>query len=278
MKVITTLGDMAEYILKLTHPMGLVPTMGSLHQGHLELINRSCSENVSTIVSIFVNPLQFLPNEDFDKYPRDLDRDLEILKKSNVDAVFIPTVTEFYPYGFSTYIDVEKFSKKLEGKSRPGHFRGVATVVCKLLILCRPDYAYFGQKDAQQVLLIRQMNRDLNLGVSIVTVPTVRDVDGVAFSSRNKYLSNSERKAARVLYQSLLAVQEVKSSSVDDLKNAIFKSLTKEPLIKIDYVSISDPDTLEEISVVNKKCLVSIAVYVGKIRLIDNFLLDNTWR
>jgi len=278
MKVITTLGDMAEYILKLTHPMGLVPTMGSLHQGHLELINRSCSENVSTIVSIFVNPLQFLPNEDFDKYPRDLDRDLEILKKANVDTVFIPTVTEFYPSDFSTYVDVEKFSKKLEGKSRPGHFRGVATVVCKLLILCRPDYAYFGQKDAQQVLLIRQMNRDLNLGVSIVTVPTVRDVDGVAFSSRNKYLSNSERKAARVLYQSLLAVQEVKSSSVDDLKNAIFKSLTKEPLIKIDYVSISDPDTLEEISVVNKKCLVSIAVYVGKIRLIDNFLLDNMWR
>jgi len=278
MKVITTLGDMAEYILKLTHPMGLVPTMGSLHQGHLELINRSCSENVSTIVSIFVNPLQFLPNEDFDNYPRDLNRDLEILKKANVDTVFIPTVTEFYPSDFSTYVDVEKFSKKLEGKSRPGHFRGVATVVCKLLILCRPDYAYFGQKDAQQVLLIRQMNRDLNLGVSIVTVPTVRDVDGVAFSSRNKYLSNSERKAARVLYQSLLAVQEVKSSSVDDLKNAIFKSLTKEPLIKIDYVSISDPDTLEEISVVNKKCLVSIAVYVGKIRLIDNFLLDNMWR
>ena len=278
MKVITTFGDMAEYILKLTCPMGLVPTMGALHSGHQELINRSCSENVSTIVSIFVNPLQFLPNEDFDKYPRDLDRDLEILKKANVDTVFIPTVTEFYPSDFSTYVDVEKFSKKLEGKSRPGHFRGVATVVCKLLILCRPDYAYFGQKDAQQVLLIRQMNRDLNLGVSIVTVPTVRDVDGVAFSSRNKYLSNSERKAARVLYQSLLAVQEVKSSSVDDLKNAIFKSLTKEPLIKIDYVSISDPDTLEEISVVNKKCLVSIAVYVGKIRLIDNFLLDNMWR
>ena len=278
MKVITTFGDMAEYILKLTCPMGLVPTMGALHSGHQELINRSCSENISTIVSIFVNPLQFLPNEDFDKYPRDLDRDLEILKKANVDTVFIPTVTEFYPSDFSTYVDVEKFSKKLEGKSRPGHFRGVATVVCKLLILCRPDYAYFGQKDAQQVLLIRQMNRDLNLGVSIVTVPTVRDVDGVAFSSRNKYLSNSERKAARVLYQSLLAVQEVKSSSVDDLKNAIFKSLTKEPLIKIDYVSISDPDTLEEISVVNKKCLVSIAVYVGKIRLIDNFLLDNMWR
>ena len=278
MKVITTLGDMAEYILKLTQPMGLVPTMGSLHQGHLELINRSCSENVSTIVSIFVNPLQFLPNEDFDKYPRDLDRDLEILKKANVDTVFIPTVTEFYPSDFSTYIDVEKFSKKLEGKSRPGHFRGVATVVGKLLILCRPDYAYFGQKDAQQVLLIRQMNRDLNLGGSIVTIPTVRDVDGVAFSSRNKYLSSNERKAARTLYRSLENLQDLKGGTSEDLKNAISLALAKEPLIQIDYINISDPDTLEEINLIEKKCLVSIAAYVGKIRLIDNFVLDNMWR
>ena len=276
MKVITTLGDMAEYILKLTQPMGLVPTMGSLHQGHLELINRSCSENVSTIVSIFVNPLQFLPNEDFDKYPRDLDRDLEILKKANVDTVFIPTVTEFYPSDFSTYIDVEKFSKKLEGKSRPGHFRGVATVVGKLLILCRPDYAYFGQKDAQQVLLIRQMNRDLNLGGSIVTIPTVRDVDGVAFSSRNKYLSSNERKAARTLYRSLENLQDLKGGTSEDLKNAISLALAKEPLIQIDYINISDPDTLEEINLIEKKCLVSIAAYVGKIRLIDNLVLDNT--
>ena len=278
MKVITTLGEMIEYISELSRPIGLVPTMGALHQGHQGLINRSCFENISTIVSIFVNPLQFLPNEDFDKYPRGLDKDLEILNQAKVDAVFIPTVDEFYPSDFSTYIDVEKFSNKLEGKSRPGHFRGVATVVCKLLVLCRPDYAYFGQKDAQQVLLIRQMNRDLNLGVSIVTVPTVRDVDGVAFSSRNKYLSSSERKAARVLYQSLLDVQEIKSRSADDFKNAIFRVLKKEPLIHIDYINISDPDTLEDIRVVNNKCLVSIAVYIGKVRLIDNLLLDNLRR
>ena len=276
MEVITSVKDMRESISKLPRSIGLVPTMGDLHQGHQELINCSSTDNVSTIVSIFVNPLQFLPNEDFEEYPRDIDRDLEILKDLNVDLVFIPTIDEFYPPGFSTYIDVEKFSDKLEGKSRPGHFRGVATVVCKLLVLCRPDYAYFGQKDAQQVLLIRQMNRDLNLGGSSVTIPTVRDVDGVAFSSRNKYLSSNERKAARTLYQSLENLQGLKSSTPEELKNAISSALAKEPLIQIDYVNISDPDTLEELNLIENKCLISIAAYVGKVRLIDNLVLDNT--
>ena len=210
MEVITSVKDMWESISKLPRSIGLVPTMGDLHQGHQELINCSSTDNVSTIVSIFVNPLQFLPNEDFEEYPRDPEADIELLDSEGVDFVFMPSVEEIYPDGFDTTINVGAVAAPLEGKYRPGHFQGVATVVCKLFCICRPDRAYFGQKDIQQCAVVNRLNVDLNLGIEVVVVPTVRDDDGLAISSRNVYLASSEREAALFISRSLFHVLQMR--------------------------------------------------------------------
>ena len=278
MEVITSVKDMRESISKLPRSIGLVPTMGDLHQGHQELINCSSTDNVSTIVSIFVNPLQFLPNEDFEEYPRDIDRDLEILKDLNVDLVFIPTIDEFYPPGFSTYIDVGHMAEQLEGLHRPNHFKGVATVVCKLLNICKPDHAYFGQKDAQQSLIIRKFCEDLNLGTQIIIGPTIRDHDGLALSSRNIYLTPSERESALLINKSL---EEAKimwmSGGRDSTKicGLVEQILSSRANIEIDYVALVNPDTFLHSKVAHQGYLLAIAVRIGSTRLIDNLMLNH---
>ena len=256
--------------------IGFVPTMGFLHEGHLSLIRRSVQDNDVAVVSIFVNPTQFGPNEDFASYPRDLERDLTLLENEKVDCVFTPDIEEMYPRDFSTYVCEERLSQHLCGASRPGHFRGVCTVVTKLFNIIRPDRAYFGQKDAQQAIVIKKMVADLNMNLEIIVVPTVRESDGLAMSSRNTYLNLKERQAATVLFKALsLARQSWQDGERDGdkIRQQMTSLIQKEPLAKIDYVSIADPDTLEELKEIDRPALASLAVRIGKARLIDNITL-----
>lgn len=262
---------------QLAEPVGLVPTMGYLHEGHLALVRRARTENSSVVVSIFVNPAQFGPQEDFEKYPRDHVLDLAILEKEKTDIVFMPSVAEMYPPQFNSWVEVGKVTERLEGASRPGHFRGVTTVVAKLFNIVEPTRAYFGQKDAQQAIVIKKMVADLNMNLEIVTVPTVREPDGLAMSSRNIYLNPQERQTALVLYQALSLAQQLWSQGEKDaeqIRQQMLALIKKQPLATIDYVSIADTETLDELDTVKPPALVSLAVRIGKTRLIDNIVLE----
>ncbi|MDK2926077.1 MAG: pantoate--beta-alanine ligase [Bacillota bacterium] len=254
--------------------IGLVPTMGYLHEGHLSLIRRARADCDFVVVSIFVNPLQFGPNEDYNVYPRDLKRDSALAAEAGADVIFHPTPEEMYPEGFQTHVEVEKLSQGLCGAFRPGHFRGVATVVTKLFNIVSPDKAYFGEKDAQQLAVIRRMVRDLNLDIEIVPMPIVRESDGLALSSRNTYLSPEERRAATVVYRSLLCGRDLIAAGERDgqrVRDAVRDTLESEPLVsRIDYVAVVDPDTLEEKTTLSGSVMLAVAAYIGKVRLIDN--------
>lgn len=259
--------------------VGLVPTMGYLHEGHKSLMDAAKKQNDRVVVSIFVNPMQFAPNEDFESYPRDLEKDAALCETAGVDLIFHPQAEEMYAQGFCSYVDMNGLTTELCGKSRPIHFRGVQTVVLKLFHIVTPDRAYFGQKDAQQLAVIRRMVKDLNVGTEIIGCPIVREPDGLAKSSRNTYLSESERQAALVLSRSLKvgrALVEAGETAASVVKDAITKEIEKEPLAKIDYVDIVDFDTITEIDKIDTKngsVLAAIAVYIGRTRLIDNFII-----
>lgn len=261
--------------------IGLVPTMGYLHEGHLELVRQAKAENEIVVVSIFVNPLQFGPKEDLSRYPRDMERDLALLEKEGVTLVFNPTPEEMYPTGFDSAVEVGGVTAGLEGAARPGHFRGVATVVTKLFHVVGPDKAYFGQKDAQQVAVMKKMVRDLNFPLEIMVCPTVREADGLAMSSRNVYLSPEDRQAAPVLYRALQAAQKLwreqpAERNGETLRQAMAEVMADVPQAKPDYLSAADPDTLQEYEgpiPAGKGVLLSMAVRFGTTRLIDNFLL-----
>jgi len=260
----------------LKKPLGLVPTMGYLHEGHLSLVRQAKMECASVVVSIFVNPAQFGPSEDLENYPRDLEMDLGLLEKEGADLVWIPTEEVMYPPGFQTWVTVEGLTQKLEGLKRPRHFRGVTTVVSKLFNVVQPDKAYFGQKDAQQSIVIRRMVQDLNLPVEIVVCPTVRESDGLAMSSRNSYLNPQERKSATVLYRSLMKAQEAFEAGerdADEIRKVVSATLAEEPLAQTQYVSVADPETLNELDGSIIKALISMAVFVGGTRLIDNVVV-----
>ncbi len=257
--------------------VGFVPTMGALHEGHLALVRRAKQECAPVIVSIFLNPKQFGQKEDLAKYPRPFESDVDKLNSVSADALFAPEPTDVYPPGFSTYVYVEGLSDRLEGRTRPGHFRGVTTVVLKLLEIVRPQFAYFGRKDAQQVRLIQQMSRDLNLDTEIVVCPIVREGDGLALSSRNAYLSAEERRAATVLYRALDAARREMTTGARDplrLQNLMRKVLEAEPLANVDYAEVVDALTFEPVARIRSHCYVLLAVRIGKTRLIDNLLVE----
>jgi pantoate--beta-alanine ligase len=259
------------------HVIGFVPTMGALHAGHLVLVNRAKQECSQVVASIFVNPKQFGPAEDFAKYPRTLEADAKKLADANVDSLFVPEAAEIYPPGFATYVHVEGLSERLEGRTRPGHFRGVTTVVLKLLEIVQPHYAYFGRKDAQQVKLIQRMVQDLNLNTEIVVCPIVREPDGLALSSRNAYLNAEERRAATVLHRALEQAREEIAAGVRDalqLQSALLRVLESEPSARLDYAEIVDAETFEPVTRVRRSCFVLLAAYIGKTRLIDNLLVE----
>jgi len=276
MKVVETIVDMRRLRQQIVEPVGFVPTMGYLHEGHLSLVRQARAENQSVVVSIFVNPTQFGPQEDFSRYPRDTERDLAMLEREGTDIVFMPPVAEMYPPQFSSWVDVGKVTERLEGASRPGHFRGVTTVVAKLFNIVQPNRAYFGQKDAQQAIVIKKMVADLDMNLEVITLPTVREPDGLAMSSRNTYLNPEERQAALVLYQALTLAQQLYASGERDaekLRQEMLTLIKKQPLADIDYVSIADTETLDELDTVSPPALVSMAVRIGKTRLIDNVVL-----
>ena len=276
MQIIESVAAFRQAYIEAEKPLGLVPTMGFLHEGHMALVRRAREENATAAVSIFVNPTQFGPSEDFSSYPRDMDSDLAKLADAGVDLVFTPPVNEVYPPGFDTYIDIGRIGERLEGEHRAGHFRGVATVVCKLLTIVRPDHAYFGQKDAQQCLVVKRLNDDLNLGAEIVICPTVRDSDGLALSSRNVYLSANEREAALSLHRSLRLAQDLHNHGETDaarIRQRMRRLITDSPLASIDYISIADADNLSELDIIDRPTLVSLAVRIGKTRLIDNVII-----
>jgi len=276
MMVATSLQELDTARALLEHPVGLVPTMGSLHEGHLSLVRRAREDCRGVVVSIFVNPAQFGPQEDLDKYPRDIERDLRLLEGSQADLVWTPTVGTMYPPGYQTWVEVGEVSRPLEGEQRPGHFRGVSTVVSKLFHAVQPAKAYFGQKDAQQAAVVRRMTADLNFRVEIVVCPTVRENDGLALSSRNAYLSPEERVAASVLFRALQASKARYADGERDagaLRTSAREVLESEPLATIQYVSCADPETLQELERVQNQALLSMAVFMGKTRLIDNLLL-----
>jgi len=253
--------------------VGFVPTMGYLHEGHLSLVREARKRTDRVVVSIFVNPTQFGPNEDYQVYPRDFDRDRELLSKEAVDLIFYPSVEVMYPEGYKTYVEVKDLQDRLCGRSRPGHFRGVCTVVLKLFNIVQPEEAFFGWKDAQQVIILQKMVEDLNLPVKIVPLPLVRDDDGLALSSRNTYLSPEERKAALVLSRSLdLAAELIKSGEkrAEVIKNRMLELIQQEPRARVDYVEIVDLKTLEPLEQVQDNTLIALAVFIGRTRLIDN--------
>jgi len=276
MDVVTTLEDLWAARARLPEPVGFVPTMGYLHEGHLSLVRYAKKGCRSVAVSIFVNPTQFGPNEDLDKYPRDLERDLRLLEAEGVDLVWTPTAEVMYPPGYQTWVTVADLTQPLEGARRPGHFRGVTTVVTKLFNAVQPQWAFFGQKDAQQARVIQQMVRDLNYPIEIVVCPIRREPDGLAMSSRNTYLNPAERKAATVLYRALSAAKaafQQGERDADRLRQIMEDTINAEPLARLQYVSCADPDTLEELHGEVEKALLSMAVFVGKTRLIDNMLI-----
>ncbi|MGA2671288.1 MAG: pantoate--beta-alanine ligase [Dehalococcoidia bacterium] len=277
MQVVKTIPEIRALRQKLSGTVGFVPTMGYLHEGHLALVKQAKRENSAVIVSIYVNPTQFGPREDFGAYPRDLNRDLELLRKGGADIVFVPSDEEMYPPEFSSWVDVEKVTERLEGAARPGHFRGVATVVAKLFNIVQPSRAYFGQKDAQQVVVIKRMVADLNIGTEVVVVPTVRESDGLAMSSRNVYLNPQERQAATILFQALTLARQLRKGGEKDaekIRRQMASLIQKEPLAQIDYVSIADAETLEELNLLDRPAVASLAVRIGKTRLIDNLPLE----
>lgn len=255
---------------------GLVPTMGALHEGHLALVRQALAENDRVGVSIFVNPIQFNRRDDLEKYPRPLERDLAMLQAEGVHLVWTPDETEMYPAGFQTYVSVEKVTQVLEGAARPGHFRGVTTVVAKLFNVFQPTRAYFGQKDAQQVAVIRQMVRDLAFHLDIIACPTLREADGLAMSSRNVRLNTPQRHAAPILYRALMSAQrewQAGKRDAEHLRTTMRQIIDAEPLAKIDYVSVADPISLHELSGSVEKALLSMAVFFGEVRLIDNVVI-----
>jgi len=275
MRNVSTLTDLRSARLPFSGKVGFVPTMGYLHEGHLALIRRSREECEHVIVSIFVNPTQFGANEDLSKYPRDLERDLRLIEPYT-DLVWTPSAETMYPQGYQTWVEVEAVTRPLEGAMRPGHFRGVTTVVAKLFNSVQPHKAYFGQKDAQQVAVIRQMVRDLNFPLEIVVCPIVREPDGLAMSSRNVYLDPEQRQAATVLFRSLNAAKaayEQGEREAEKLRQVLKEVLASEPLAQMQYVSCADYDTLTELDMIKGKALLSMAVFFGKTRLIDNFVL-----
>jgi len=276
MEVADSVLKMKEWRRSALGSVGFVPTMGYLHEGHISLVKHSRKENDFTAVSIFVNPTQFGPKEDFKTYPRDTERDLRLLKEVGTDVVFMPPAEEMYPPGYSTWVDVDKLTSRLEGEVRPGHFRGVTTVVNKLFNIVEPTRSYFGQKDAQQALVLQKMALDLNMNLEIVVLPTVREPDGLAMSSRNVYLDPEQRKAATVLYKSLNLAQELRKQGEQDaaiIRRQMTDLINTEPLGTIDYISIADAGTLEELADIKGKALVSLAVRFGRTRLIDNLII-----
>ena len=259
--------------------VGLVPTMGALHEGHLSLVRMARAQCDLVVVSIFINPLQFGPHEDLAKYPRNFDRDRDLLEREGVEVIFAPTVEEMYPAGAITYVTVEALSDRLCGRSRPGHFRGVTTVVSKLFHIVEPDRAFFGQKDAAQSVIIRRMVRDLDIPVQVVIGPIVRGPDGLAMSSRNAYLNASQRLSAVVLHRSLLAVQERfdrGERKVQALIEAGKQVFSEDPSVRLDYLEIVDPETLDPVDDLSQRALVAVAAFVGKARLIDNVVLSES--
>ena len=276
METLETVADVRAAQKRLTGAAGLVPTMGALHEGHLTLVRRARAENDHVFVSIFVNPTQFGPNEDFTAYPRDLEHDLSLLEAEGVDCVFLPSVEEMYRVGAETVVDVGLITERLEGVHRPGHFRGVATVVLKLFNILKPTHAYFGRKDAQQLVVIRRMVRDLDLDVEVVPIDTVREPDGLALSSRNAYLNSTERQAALCLSSALNLAEEMWTRGTRDadyIRRRMLDIIEEEELAKADYVSIAHPETLEELERIHGPALVSLAVRIGRTRLIDNVTL-----
>ena len=275
MRVIETVDEFRTATSVTNRPLGLVPTMGALHDGHMSLVGRARAENATLAVSIFVNPAQFGPTEDYASYPRDVDADYARLDEAGVDLVLAPTTDEIYPAGSHTQVDVGRLSERLEGASRPGHFVGVATVVTKLLSIVRPDTAYFGQKDAQQGLVIWRLNADLNLGAQVVLCPIVREADGLALSSRNASLSADERQAATVLYKALSAAGSMETDNADQVRRRMRAVIEEEPLADLDYVSVANPQTLDELDTVTESALALVAVRIGKTRLIDNMAIGS---
>ena len=276
MQVVETIPEIKALRQQLSGSVGFVPTMGYLHKGHLALVKQARTENSAVVVSIYVNPAQFGPIEDFGSYPRDLNQDLALLREEGVDVVFVPPDAEMYPLEFSSWVDVEKVTERLEGASRLGHFRGVATVVAKLFNIIQPSRAYFGQKDAQQVVVIKRMVADLNMNLEVVVVPTVRESDGLAMSSRNVYLGPEERQAATILFKALTLAQQLGQGGEKDaekIRRQMTAVIQKEPLAQIDYVSIADAETLEELNSIDRPAVASLAVRIGKTRLIDNMPL-----
>jgi len=278
MLTVKRISDLRRERAGLPSPVGLVPTMGYLHAGHLSLVEKAADECASVLVSIFVNPTQFGPQEDYGSYPRDIPKDLKLLKQLGVHLVWIPKTGEMYPPGFQSWVEVDGLSRRLEGDMRPGHFKGVTTVVTKLFTAVQPDKAYFGQKDAQQAVIIKRLVLDLNLPVEIVICPIMREDDGLAMSSRNVYLNPDERIAATVLYRALIAAEEAYQHGENDaelLREIMLKIIHNEPLASVQYVSCANPDSLEEISGSFERVLLSMAVKFGKTRLIDNLVIGN---
>ncbi|MCX6094135.1 MAG: pantoate--beta-alanine ligase [Candidatus Bipolaricaulota bacterium] len=277
MRLARSISELRSLRASLPEPVGFVPTMGSLHEGHLSLVRCSHQECASTAASIFVNPTQFAPSEDLSAYPRDLDRDLSMLEKAGANLVFAPVSDgEMYPPGYATWVTVSGITERLEGASRPTHFRGVTTVVAKLFSLVRPQRAYFGQKDAQQALVIDRLIADLDFDIELVVAPTVREPDGLAMSSRNTYLSPAERRAAPVLRRALDLAESLwrdGERSAEEIRSRVTALLRAEPLARVDYASVADPGTLEELETISPRALVSLAVRIGKTRLIDNTVL-----
>ncbi|MCL6466148.1 MAG: pantoate--beta-alanine ligase [candidate division WOR-3 bacterium] len=278
MKVVRTIREMQRLAtqMRARGKLGFVPTMGALHQGHLELVRVAQQRCDGVVVSIFVNPMQFGPKEDYQRYPRDFARDRKLLREIGVDVIFYPDVHEMYPENYSTYVEVEGLTQHLCGKSRPGHFRGVATVVAKLFNIVKPHIAVFGQKDAQQAFVIKRMVRDLNFDIEIVVVPTVREPDGLAMSSRNSYLTPDERQQAVVLYKALRhAEQLIKDGERDarKVKRAMRRIIQNSSSGRIDYIEIVDTDYLKPIQLIKNEILIALAVYFGKARLIDNLIV-----
>ncbi len=278
MQIISKKEEMRRVCRDSARPLGLVPTMGALHDGHLSLVDHARADCASVAVSIFVNPTQFGEGEDFTEYPRDLDGDLDMLRQRGVDLVFTPGVSEVYPPGFDTWVDVGPMADLLEGAARPGHFRGVATVVAKLFGIVQPERAYFGQKDGQQTVVVRKLARDLDMGIDIVVLPTVREADGLAMSSRNVRLTPEQRRAAPVVYRALsagLASWRQGESDAAAIRNEVLRELESEPLLgNIDYVSLAATDTLEELEQTIPGAMLSTAAHLGKVRIIDNLRLE----
>jgi pantoate--beta-alanine ligase len=277
MRVVRSIPNLKAARREIQGSLGFVPTMGSLHEGHLSLVRRAKAENDYGAVSIFVNPTQFLPNEDFRAYPRNEGRDLALLEKEGIDLVFLPEVKDIYPDGSSTFVIVEDLSNVLEGASRPSHFRGVATVVTKLFNLVEPTCAYFGQKDAQQALVIKKMVADLDMNLELIVCPTIREEDGLAMSSRNIFLNAEERRSALVLSRALFAAQERWLAGERDgetLRRLMRQIIERVPGVQIDYISVADPITLTELERIKDSALASLAVKIGRTRLIDNVILS----